>query len=161
MQTRQLPDGRILFSAREFKLPVMEKDFPSKCQLFSIHPGKQATLTRLIPQTEFEKLPPDSQIFELNPEASRAAIANSNGQVAVLTLATGEVDLIQPHKMDKLLSIPSWRSNEELCLVVPDGWREEGKPINPKRGQVVLWSKEGAKRLSKDWSEEARKGFLE
>ena len=125
-RVRVLKDGRIFFVAMEVNLPTTIADIDANPTLFSIQPGKQATVTRVIPKsaTDVGDLP---QFFELSPDMTRVSIPFEDGHITVLDLATGKVVVAQgiPIKSGgegwKLSSVPTWHSATELTFVQPAG----------------------------------------
>ena len=67
-RVRCLKDGRILFNAVEFVLPIMPKDADvERERLFAVDAARQATLVRMVPRSEEEKLPKSLAFFEVSP----------------------------------------------------------------------------------------------
>ncbi len=155
---RCLRDGRILFSAYEIHLPTTGADMPSGPSLFAVDPTKQATVIRILPRGAEVQVADMVNLFEVSPDETKVAIVGAEGQVTVLTLATGQVLTVQPdkeskrkHKTSYIRTIPKWRSANELCFAVPPG----SKYGSPNRAEVVLWSPEGYRCISKDWPDSA------
>ncbi len=138
---RVLPDGQLLFSSGEVTLPTVAKDMPQKPSLFAMHPGKYPGLMRILPRQaaeEFDMLP----WFAPSPDGTRAALADEDGRIAVLTVATGELQIVQPTRIegketsDRLRTYPVWRNNDELTFFAPPGSEL------CEQGGLVLWSKD-------------------
>jgi len=154
---RSLHDGRILFSAAEVHLPATGGDMPERASLFVVDPGRQATVTRAMPrQSEMhpvvEGLP--IGLFETSPDGTRVAIAHEDGRVAIFNLDGGDIRLVQADnekdndKSPELRTMPTWRSNDELCFIVPPG-SEYG---STHRAEVVLLSANDERHvLSNNW----------
>jgi Tol biopolymer transport system component len=155
-RVRCLKDGRILFASEEWRLPVTTNDLPQRQQLFALDPDRQATLSRLVPRSTHEMLPGDLNFFEVSPDEKRVAVVGDKSMVAVLTLASGNVDVLQGGKEGDLKSIPCWRSATELCYVAMETARTNGQ-----KAEVVLWQPGKTNVLSRNWPEAARKGFLD
>ena len=159
-KTRCLADGRVLFSSTEVHLPCAEKDMPEQASLFAVDPGRQATVTRVMPRQAEAKLPDGLAYghFEVSPDAARVAITGSKGEVAVLTLATGDVTDVQPtpDPDGKLRTVATWRSADELCFLLPAG-AEAG---STHRAEIALWSNAGTRIISKDWPSAGFKELL-
>ena len=157
-RVRCLRDGRILFNAAEFNLPIAAKDADVKCEdLFAWDGARQATLVRMIPRGEVENLPKGLTFFEVSPDDQRVLVGGVDGEVSVLTLATGEVQEWQKAGDYNLMGAPVWRNAEEITFARrnplldgkrPDRWaeivRRRATP-GPGDQEVVL---------SKDWSKE-------
>jgi hypothetical protein len=159
-RVRSAKDGRIFFTSRDVQLPATPADLPTAQSLFFIHPGKQATVSRAAPRSVEASLGNQLSLFELSPDAAFIAVPSDHGQVSVLTLATGDVQRVQPLE-DRtggdwtLQSIPSWRSPSELTFVRPV---KEGSPER----EVFLHSltDNTEKNLSATWPAPARDGWL-
>jgi dipeptidyl aminopeptidase/acylaminoacyl peptidase len=155
-RVRCLRDGRILFASEEWRLPVTTNDLPQRQQLFALDPERQSTLTALVPHSTHEMLPANLSYFEVSPDEKRVAIGGDKGRVAVFTLATGNVDLVQDATDADLKSIPCWRSASELCYIaIP------GAGTDSHKAEVALWENGKTRILSRSWPETARKGLLE
>ena len=98
--------------------------------------------------------------FEVSPDGQRVAVASEKGKVAVFTLASGYVWYIQPEEEQGqdagLRTVPTWRSNDELCFAVPKG----SKDGSPDRAEIVLRSEKGVRCISKNWPESLVEDFL-
>jgi hypothetical protein len=149
-KVRCLKDGRILFASAEVTLPATANDMPQRPQLFSLASGKAATVTRLLPAQAYEEIGNAAEFFEVSPDERFVSIPDKSGKVSVVDLQTGGVTAVQDkpvaykdHNGD-LLSVPQWRSNDELTVVAPG---ENGHP------SVELWSlsKNVGKTLSNTW----------
>jgi len=158
VRVRCLRDGRILFNAAEFSLPVSAKDAEvGRETLFAWDGARQATLVRMIPRGEADNLPKGLTFFEVSPDDRRVLVGGVDGEVSVLTLATGEVQEWQKAGDYNLMGAPVWRNAEEIAYARrnplvdgrrPDRWaeivRRRATP-GPGDGEVVL---------SRDWSKE-------
>lgn len=148
MPVRSLRDGRILFAAKEVRLPAASGAISKTLSLFCRGAdGTLATLPVLAPEgrpTPEYRL----DLLQLSPDETRATLPTDAGPVAVLDLATGKVtDAWTEETGSRLPAIPVWRSDQELCLVVPKG----SKAGSADREAIVLWSPQGTRCLSKDW----------
>lgn len=138
MRVRCLRDGRIVFNAHEIGLPfaASDSDEPSE-QLFAIDPSRQVTLTRLIPRAQESKLPRRLAYFEVSPDERRILFGTYKGEVAVLTLATGEVETIQAAGED-LQGAAQWRNAEEFTYVRRSPVRDGELVIRKGKEERVL-----------------------
>jgi|GEM_PF-1277683 len=133
-RVRCLPDGRIIFNSVEVTLPATPNDLPQTQELFALMPGKQATVSRLIPRKSVEEIGDAAQYFEISPDGKWASIPDKTGKIMVMDLAGGDVKTVQDKEMptppgsndssDKLRSVPTWRAPDELTYV---GLDEKGK----------------------------------
>jgi hypothetical protein len=158
LRVRCLGDGRILFTASEVHLPCTPKDMPQDVSLFAVHPGRQATVTRVIPREAKSHHDEKLTFFELSPDESRIAFPGPQDGVVVLTLAAGEAAVLAEGSSfgEKVGTLPVWRTNDELCFMVPAG-AEAG---SPERAEIVLWSSAGMRCISKDWPPPVAQGLL-
>jgi hypothetical protein len=116
-RVRCLRDGRILFNAAEISLPIAADDYgEEREQLFALDPVRQATLVRLIPRKQEERLPKPLAFFEVSPDEKQIVFGWVEGQVSCLTLATGEVEEIQGKlgSKDNIQGAPVWRKDGTL-----------------------------------------------
>ena len=161
-KVRCLGDGRIIFSAADVRLPCTALDMPERQQLYCLDPQRQATLTPLIPQSVQSSVPEMVCFFEVSPDGKRISIGGKEGDVVVLTLATGEVETVQPRitgsggQSDHFNSVPVWRSTNELCFVSVQSTNNVNQP-----GQIVLHENGNTRTLSTAWPAELRKGWLD
>jgi hypothetical protein len=124
-RVRVANDGRILFSAAEISLPAAVKDVDTQPSIFAFAPGKQSTLTRVVPRGAAQALGDAAQYFELSPDARYVSIPFGDGRVSVLDIASGEAQIVQAEtkragdKQSELASIPVWRTATELTFVRP------------------------------------------
>jgi hypothetical protein len=74
----------------------------------------------------------------------------------VLSLADGNVTLLQAEANDDAQSYPSWRGSDEVCFL-------SSRPTNSAghEWEVTLWKNGTNRVISADWPAEFRKGFLE
>lgn len=156
---RCLKDGRILFTCMDIHLPAAANDMSQKLSLFIIDP-RYPTVIRMIPeQVQAGRTMEGLDFFELSPDQTRIAIVEEDQKVSVLTLDTGNLQVMQDKKVDAPgIMIPSWRTDDELCFVVPKGSPEGSE----NRAEVVLKNlKTGQMRcISKDWPDEFVEGWL-
>jgi hypothetical protein len=152
-RVRVAKDGRIFFSAAPVSAPAAVKDFDLQPTVFSFEPGKQSTLTRVVPYSAMQTMGDAAQYFELSPDARYLSIPFGDGRVSVLDIASGEAQVVQPdgkHEGDnpsQLASVPVWRTATELTFVRPTAaWTSH---------EVVRYSipDKTAKVISGDWPE--------
>lgn len=155
-RVRCLRDGRILFASEEWRLPVTTNDLPQRQQLFALDPERQSTLTPLVPRGTQEMLPANLSCFEVSPDEKRVAVGGDKSSVAVFTLASGNVELVQDATDTDLKSIPCWRSASELCYIAI-----QSSNTNQHKAEVALWENGKTRVISRTWPAPARKGVLE
>jgi hypothetical protein len=148
-RVRCAKDGPIIFATVELHLPTTTNDMPQRPQLFSFTPGVTPMVTRVLPKLAFDSIGDGAHYFELSPDGTHASIPDSSGTVSIVDLHTGAVDQIQPKPVlsqgkTKLITVPEWRSNDELTLMSPG---DDGHPV------VTLWSitKKTGTPLSAHW----------
>lgn len=157
-RVRCLQDGRILFNSGEINLPVAANDVGvERDNLFAWDPARQATLVRMVPRGEEEKLPKNLTFFEVSPDEKQVLVGGVDGEVSVLTLATGDVEALQKTGEYSLWGAPVWRNAEEITYARRNP-TEEGK-MPARKAEIVLrkvvLGKGGQEKvLSRDWSNE-------
>jgi len=178
VRVRCLRDGGILFSALDLRLPCTNWDMPDAVSLFTINPDKQAMVAPAFARRTYAELADTGQLefFQLSPDQERIAVVGPYGEVSVVTLATGEVEVLQPVKLQSpARMLPAWRSNDELCFVsrinddspsaakeykdktFEEKWEMEVDP--EKKWVIVLWSlsKQTGRVLNETWFKEDSK----
>lgn len=158
-RVRCLKDGRIVFSAADMNLPAAPNDL-TRTELFALEPGKQATVTRLLPRQTVEGMGDAGQYFEISPDGQHASIPDHTGKVSVVDLATGAVTWPQNRVFAanngdlKLPSVPQWRSADELTFVVCG---------DDRKAHVMLWSlsKNSGTVLSDGWPDKILAGLVQ
>ena len=148
-KVRCLKDGKIIFSSIELpSLPCIPDDITEQPLLFMIEPGKHKAIIPLISKsTYYEIAGYDLNLFEVSPDNKYISFIDHDSRVAVLEIATGDVTILQGEKIGDIASIPSWRSNDELCYFSEN-----------ENGDYVALQKTGepAKDLSASWPKEIR-----
>jgi hypothetical protein len=164
-----LPDNRILFAGVVAKLPGVTADLPREITLFTLRIGETPVVTRVIKEPAPASLPNRLDRFVINPSGELVAIPGDSGEVAVVSIATGEVELLQPtiadfRETDALANsgtlarpAPAWRGANELCYVIP-----RGDPRgSASRGEVIMQTLRGeSQTLSKTWPDALADRFL-
>jgi hypothetical protein len=157
-RVRCLQDGRILFNSAEFTLPVAAKDAKvERDELFAWDPARQATLVRMVPHGEEENLPKNLTFFEVSPDQKQVLVGGYDGEVSVLTLATGDVQEWQKAGDYNLMGAPVWRNAEEITYARRNPTAEGKMPA--RKAEIVLRKAipgkgDQEKVLSRDWSSE-------
>jgi hypothetical protein len=150
-RVRCMKDGRIVFVNAEVTLPAAPNDYPQSPELFSVAPGAQATVSRVLPRSTVTQMGDSSEFFEISPDGAKASIPFADGRVTVVDLATGAVTMVQPQAFPAqgtdhftLPSVPTWRSADELTFAAPG---------TNGTSSVVLWSlsQKKGRVLSGDW----------
>jgi hypothetical protein len=155
-RVRCLRDGRIMFNAVEFSLPVTNKDVEAEREkLFVLDPARQSTLVRVIPRGEEENMPKNLTFFELSPDEQRVLVGGFEGEVSLLTIATGDVGRLQKAGDYGLMAAPVWRNNDEITYAKRNPVENGKQPA--RQAEIVLQEISPAKGdretvLSKDWS---------
>ena len=158
-RVRCLRDGRILFNAIELTLPVAGKDFPADEheRLFALDLARQATLVRMIPGENQEKMPKRLAFFEVSPDEQRVLVGDIDGDVSVLTLATGDVAQWQEAGEYNLWGAPVWRNSEEITYAERNPLIDGKKPA--RKAEIILRKAvpgqgDKEKVLSRNWPDE-------
>ncbi|MEO6567262.1 MAG: hypothetical protein ABIO94_00755, partial [Opitutaceae bacterium] len=150
VRVRCLRDGRILFNTAEISLPMAQADGGTvQEQLFAIDPARQSTLVRLVPRNVERNVPKSLTYFEVSPDGQRVVFGSTQGEVCVLTLASGEVEKVQGDGSDDLSGAPQWRSAEEFSYVRRNPEKDGVKP--PHACDLVLRRGDKETALSLGW----------
>ncbi len=150
-RVRCLQDGRILFNAVEFNLPVASKDADAEREkLFALDMARQATLVRMIPRDNAEHLPKVLAFFEVSPDEKQVLVGGYEGEVSVLTLSTGEVQQVQEAGEYNLMAAPVWRRDGEITYAKRNPETDGKKP--ERKAEIVLRKGDQEKVLSQSWS---------
>jgi hypothetical protein len=158
LKLRCLADGRVLFSSMDVRLPATAKEMPQRGTLFAVALESPTRVTRMIPPDIESRVAPGVQLFEVSPDGARVSIPGDDGVCSIVTLASGELTQVQlAEDGDELRTVPTWRTNDELCLAVPPG----SKHGSQERAEIVLWSPSAVRTISKSWPESVARGFLE
>jgi hypothetical protein len=151
VRVRCLRDGRILFNAVEFNLPVANKDSDAEREmLFALDEARQATLVRMIPRNNEERMPKVLAFFEVSPDEKQVLVGGYEGEVSVLTLSTGEVKQAQEAGEYNLMAAPVWRKDGEITYAKRNPETDGKKP--ERKGEIVLRKGDQEKVLSQSWS---------
>ena len=155
IRVRCLQDGRILFNAVEFNLPVATNDADvAREKLFEWDPARQATLVRLLPRGAEEDMPKNLTFFEVSPDERRVLVGGYEGQVSVLRLATGEVEPLQKAGDYNLMGAPVWRNSEEITFARRNPAVDGKQPVRKAEivlRKVVMGKGDQEKVLSQSW----------
>jgi hypothetical protein len=141
---RCLSDGSIIFNSKRRQFPSIVNG-KAQAGLFKLKPDLKSL--EPIGTLGFES-GEDVQIFEPNQDGSLISIANKNGRISVLDVASDKVTVLEKGDSgDKDLKfLPSWRTKDELCFPARAG----GESV-----QVVLQSMSDLKQrkvLSSSWA---------
>lgn len=160
-RVRCLRDGRILFNSVEVSLPVAVRDLPDDHEkFFALDQARQATLVRMIPYAELTGLPKGLSFFEVSPDESQVLFGGIDGEVGILTLASGHVQVVQEAGKYSLWGAPVWRTSGEITYARRNPLVNGQAPS--RKAEIVLRKTDpdhGPQEvtLSKGWSKE----FLE
>jgi hypothetical protein len=160
-RVRCLRDGRILFNAAEISLPIAAEDYGEQHeQLFAVDQSRQATLVRLIPRKQEEKLPRLLAFFEVSPDEKQVLFGSREGEVALLTLTTGEVEQVQERiAKQSLQGQPVWRKDGEFSYTRLTA-KKDG-PAPARKAEIILRSGDKEKVLSADWPDKLVKHLVD
>ena len=157
-RVRCLRDGRIVFNAAEFSLPMTTKDVDAEREkLFVLDPARQATLGRLVLRGEEANLPKNLTFFEPSPDEKQILVGGFDGEVGVLTLATGDVAVWQKAGEYGLMAAPVWRTPDEITYARRNPAENRKPPA--RKAEIVLRKGEPGKGdpekvLSRGWSDD-------
>jgi len=161
LRVRCLKTGEILFAAMEVHLPCTAGDMPQRMSLFALEPEKHPVVVRVMPRGAEDEVADGVFLFEVSPDEKHVCIPGMSGEVSILTLATGKVWTLidKEHAAGKLHTVPTWRSDDELCAAVPGAAGSERAEVARLR---LDWSKPGSTTtvISRDWSDDVARDFL-
>ncbi len=168
IKVRALKDGRIIFSGVEQHLPATLADSPERYTLFAINPEQAPVVLRIVPREAEGELPKGRFYFEVSPEDRYIALLGRDGQVTLLTPATGQTwsVLAEAHLDSDRVMMVTWRSADELCYIGPT--EDEARAgvmllklnwaADPHASRSVdSWEKRD---ISGEWPEAVARGFL-
>ena len=140
-----MADGSVVFNSKQRQFPSITK-FQAQSNLFKLSPDFQH-VEPMAPANELlgDKL----DCFEVNQDGTKIAVPGSHGEVTVLDVASGKVDVLEKAGPDGLTFIPHWRTKDELCYPTQNREKDRAHDVD-----VVLQSlTEPTHRvvLSKDW----------
>jgi hypothetical protein len=163
-RVRSLPNGILIFNARELRLPSLVPDAPvaDRDQLFAFDPA-QATLTPLVPSDQIEQVPRSLDSFEPGPDPGYVLIGGAEGDVLLMRIRDGHVARFATgSKETDWIPMPSWRqpgefvylrktaSGTELVLrrgdterVLSAGWPADTLTVKPKHHWKIEVSRSG------------------
>jgi len=152
---RCLRDGRILFLAAADQQRDPATNTSNHPDLFVLDPGRSTTASRLMPRLAEETFA-NAGFYDVSPDEKRLLVASDKCAVSVVTLATGEVAVVQSSGNDDVSSLPSWRGNE-VCFIATTPANEKGHT-----NEFALWKSDHAVRyLSSNWPAGLRKELLD
>ncbi|MCA9802435.1 MAG: PD40 domain-containing protein [Cyanobacteria bacterium HKST-UBA02] len=153
-------NGDIVFSSHDVTLPCVPSDFSHEHTIYTLSPGKRATVARLFPRRSSLGAGNLRHYFEFNPSETRVSLPDKEGFVTVVDLATGELTVVDGDGFtpaDSLKFLPHWLSDDVICL---PGSLDD----NPGQGtEVVLYDlkEKKGRSISRDWPKAATSKFLE
>jgi WD40 repeat protein len=111
----------------------------------------------MVPHGEEENLPKNLTFFEVSPDEKQVLVGGYDGEVSVLTLATGDVQEWQKAGDYNLMGAPVWRNAEEITYARRNPTADGKMPV--RKAEIVLRKAipgkgDQEKVLSRDWSSE-------
>jgi hypothetical protein len=164
-RVRCLKDGRIVFSAAEFRMPAVSGGGRHE-QLFAYHPSPKPALEKLIPQQALGELPVSLAGFEVSPDETQVLFGGDDGATWLLTLTTGKVESVAPKP-----EIPASDPRRSFIVFAPV-WRRAGeytfaREAAPRPGRpafsaidVILRSPAQEAVLSASWPDDVLEAFV-
>lgn len=122
---RGLRDGRVLFNATAFALPmVVSEDPPLRDEFFVVDPMTRR-ITRLLAPGVLDLLPKSLAQVEVSPDEAHLLVSDDSGKVWLLTLADARVEVICAGfgKGDSIA--PAWRAPGDFTYRKPGGLRND------------------------------------
>ncbi len=161
---KNISGGCILFASKDVTLPVstFELSRNDKESLFAVGRGEKDTVKSILDNEQLALLRERDfhpALFTVNPSGTKAAIMSDDWDVAVIDLDNGMVKIIDTGavaEQDRLMALPNWRTDDELCFVVPPGSKYSSK----RRPEVVLWADGETRCISKSWGDDVVESFV-
>lgn len=159
-RVRCLRDGRILFNAIPITLPTTGGGEKVHEQLFLSSKEPAAPLRPVISTAQLDQLPNSLSVFEVSPDETQVLIADDNGAVWLLALATGSFERITGKlESDKgrgegeSYPAPAWRGPGEFTFLRR---REPAAPF-----ELILRRGDAETVLSRDWDATVLRRLIE
>lgn len=158
------PDGNLIFAALPMTLPATTEDMPQRWTLFRWDPRFPATVSQVLDRetSEWFAQPNQMWLFAISPSGRRILLAGEK-KLYLYDSKAGRRVVVEGIEWDAHGVQPSWRNEDQFCAVVPSG-DERG---SAGRRELVLFKVDSAGQvepascLSKDWSVEWSRGWLE
>ena len=113
-RTKCLPDGRVIFAGVALRFPTPTTLAPA-AQFFLIDPALGTNAVPIAIPSAAGALPDDLAAFAPSPDGRRIAIVERGSDaVAVLDVATGDLQVVSPKRGWKSKILPAWRGTNEL-----------------------------------------------
>jgi len=154
-RVRCLPDGRVLFAGFGMQLPV-PATAPQEAHFFLVDPSQGTNAAPVAVPSPPGALPQELAYFAVSPDGRQIAIAESGSDaVAVLDVATGELEVVSPKRGGKSRVLPAWHGADELYF----GALPESSSTRP---ELFRWRKGNTPQIfSRGWTDEAVGTLLE
>lgn len=108
---RSLRDGSVVFHARRRDYPVSAQAKVAPLALYRLKPD--GTIVQIAGTKD---VPPELiKQFEYNADESKILFAGKQGQVAVLDVASGKLQMVVAAGKHQMQFQPQWRTNDEIC----------------------------------------------
>jgi hypothetical protein len=158
-RVRCLMDGRVIFDAMEFHLPIPKIDQPGEEQLFVLTPGKKPEVRPLISLAQRKRIGINLlSFFEVSPDETQVLVGGGSGEVWLVNPAADRVVQFSGALagIEHAIS-PEWRGAGEFTY-------ERAFPADPAsktpRAEVVLHRLDGDTVLSRTWPGSLMTQFL-
>jgi len=158
-RVRCLADGRILFNASEFHLPMLKQDKKAQEQLFALSPGAKPADSSLVALLKPGDLPGMLSFFEVSPDGRQVLIDGDGGKIWILTLGTGEVEFVSGAAIkESNLFAAEWRGPGEFTYArrAP----QKTGSASPRNVDVVLRRGKTETVLSQHWPDSMMGQFI-
>jgi hypothetical protein len=154
-RVRCLRDGRVIFDAAEFHLPLAGSDRKTREQLFALDRSREgAALVPLIPRAHLEKMSNALAFFDVSPDEKQVLFGGGGTDLDVLTLSSGNVERLALgiyENSDKSPPLPVWRGPGEIVYLKKGAGRNE----------LMLHRQQSETILSRTWSDAVLQGLIE
>lgn len=160
-------EGNLVFAALPMTLPATTEDMPQKWTLFRWDPRFPATVSRVLDSetSEWFAQPNPMWLFAVSPSGRRVLLAGDKDSknLYLYDSKSGVRVVVEGIEWDEHGVQPTWRNEDQFCAVVVQG----DSRGSANRRELVLFQIDSSGQvkaescLSKDWSVEWAKGWLE
>jgi hypothetical protein len=150
-----LEEGRVLFAGNPLQLPSPATTAPL-ANFYLIDPALGTNAVPVAIPAAAGMLPQDLGAFVLSPDGRRIAVVESGSDsVAVLDVATGNLEIVSPKRGWKSRILPAWRGTNELYFAALPA-------SSTNRPELFRWRKGSAPQVvSSNWTDAAVGSLLE
>jgi len=154
-RVRCMSDGHVLFAGVSLQLPSRPADQPA-ARFYLIDPALGTNAAPVAIPASPGALPQDLAAFAPSPDGQQIAIVESGSDaVAVLDVATGELNVVSPKRGWNSKILPAWRGTNELYFAALSA-------SSTNRPELFRWRKGSAPQaISTNWPDAVVRSLLQ